>query len=278
YEGIMDSNLGIRDPTSVVLPAYFQGLKSKQWMMLDSGSTNVMITAPLAKKLGLKEIEGAAYAGLGTEKVRRTAWVLIPSLKMGSLTIQNVPAIIISKKSDFWDRISGIIPLSLFNRFAVEYDRRHGNLTLYPSGTDPAKIMGQGTFTVPSLWFNDRPYIQADINGHAKRYCLLDTGSTDLYLALEHADELGLSMKTAKYNRQVVTGMAGSAAANVAEQVVIKMGTGEFQMPTVQVMKLDEDNNFIDCYGLFGRQLLDLFEIVFDYRKNVVAFRGYDKH
>ena len=47
-------------------------------------------------------------------------------------------------------------------------------------------------------------------------------------------------------------------------------------MPTAMVKEL-EGFSEIDCQALLGRDLLDNFQMYFDYSSNTVAFKAYDK-
>ena len=54
------------------------------------------------------------------------------------------------------------------------------------------------------------------------------------------------------------------------------VGDMQFQLPRVKVTELGQHYP-VDCYGIIGRDILDLFEIYFDWSNNVLAFKAYDR-
>ncbi len=270
-----DSTASVSTSTSVVVPVSFNGGKEKL-MVLDSGSDAVLVSPDLVKELSLQPISTAEYIGMGYKGARPSNWVILKTVKLGSLTVKNVPAMVIDKKSDFWKDISGIIPIRLLKDFALLYDRRKGKLGLYPSGTKPEEAMGPGTFAVKSLWFGGRPYVATTIQNRPDAFCLLDTGSTKTFIASERVKELGIKLNSSRYESQQVLGLSGALQVGVADDVTLLLGSARIKMPAVHVTPVGSVE-MLDCYGLLGRTVLDLFAMWFDYRTNTVAFRDYDK-
>ena len=258
--------------TSVVLPVAING-GSTQWPILDSGSAFMMVSQETAQQLKLQPVSAGQYAGMSGESAS-TDWVLLQKVQIGPLTFYNVPAMLVAKKSDFRAK-RGVVPLSLFRDWAVHYDRRHSKLELLPSGTDPEQVMGKGTFKVRSLWFWGKPYVYARIKETGGLPCQLDTGAFATSVAAEHAAEAGVRPNTGKYNNQTVLGATGVVSTGVAEKVQVSIGIANFNLNTVQVLPLNMDRELTPVYGNVGREILDLFEIFFDYPKNTVAFKAY---
>jgi tetratricopeptide (TPR) repeat protein len=261
--------------TSVVVPVTIGG-SDKRWMLLDSGSTVPMINETTVENLNLKPVAAGRYQGVGSQRQQRTEWVLIPEIQVGSVTIRNVPALVIPERTDFWNK-RGIIPLALFNHWAVHYDRRHGHLELYPSGTDPAKVMGPGTFAPPAVWSWDRPCLQASIQGRPGLFCQVDTGSASTFVSETCAHKLGIKANTAKYGSYTGLSVTGYVVSGIAQNVDIKVAGANFHMPTVPILKMGLSTRLIPMSGNVGRDILDLFDIFVDYRRGVVAFKPYDK-
>jgi hypothetical protein len=62
----------------------------------------------------------------------------------------------------------------------------------------------------------------------------------------------------------------------MAKDVRLVVGGAQIDMPKVQVV--DVGRGFgIDCYGILGRSVLDLFVLYFDYSKTLVAAKEYRK-
>jgi predicted aspartyl protease len=60
----------------------------------------------------------------------------------------------------------------------------------------------------------------------------------------------------------------------VAKQVRLVVGGAQIDMPKVQVVDVGQGFG-IDCYGILGRSVLDLFILYFDYSKTLVAAKEY---
>jgi hypothetical protein len=259
----------------VTVPANL-GDDAKRWMMLDTGADVVLLAAHTAKELGLKPVASSEYLGMGYKGAVPSDWVFIKTLRLGDFTLHNVPAMVIDKDTDFWKEMDGILPLSLFRNHGVLYDRRHGKLILYPPGTSPTAVLGDKAHLARCLWFRGQPLVESTIQSSPKRYCLLDTGSTDTFLAAELASEVGVSVNSGKYSSQRGAGLSGGFLSGTAEKVTIGVGDMQFQLPRVQVTELGQYFP-VDCYGILGRDILDLFEIYFDMSSGVLAFKAYDR-
>ena len=257
---------------SVTVPVVVDG-GSKSWMTLDSGSDTFLIPEELADELKLQPLGSVSYRGLGP-KAARSAMVLLKAVQIGPLTFHDVPAVVIPKKADFWAR-RGLVPLSLLKSFALLYDRRHSRLDVYPSGTDPAPLLGKGGFRVPSLWFSGEPYVLMRIQEAVGLYCLLDTGAAEAYISGEHAPEVGVKVNSGKWGSERGLGVTGAFTSGQAEQVTLGLGLANFHLSPIQVMPLGLDRPLLPVYGIVGRKILDPFVIFFDYPRNVIAFKAY---
>jgi predicted aspartyl protease len=245
-------------------------------MLVDSGSDVVLITHIQAQAMDLKPVSSAEYIGLGYKGARPSAWVILRSLQVGDFILKNVPAMLMDEDTDYWKEMGGIIPLSLFKRHAVLFDRRHGKLSLYPPGTKPEEVMAAGVFALKSLWFRGKPFVEVGVKSAPKGFALLDTGSTTTLIAAEMAALTGVRPNTGKYSGQYASGLSGGLTTGVAEKVFLLLGTFRIEMPTANVKEL-EGFSEIDCNALLGRDLLDNFQMFFDYSGNTVAFKAYDK-
>lgn len=270
-----DERVGVRSESRVVLPVSLNGTKAN-WMLVDSGADAVLITHVAAKALDLRPVTSAEYVGLGYKGPRPSAWVMLKTLQIGDFTLSNVPAMLMDKDTDYWKEMGGIVPLSLFKRHAVLFDRRHGRLSLYPSGTKPEAAMPAGCFRVKSLWFRGKPFVEVVVKDGPPGYALLDTGSTITILAAEMSPLTGVRPNSGKYSGQYASGLSGGLTTGVAQKVSLGLGTFRIEMPTAMVKGLAGLSE-IDCQALLGRDLLDHFLMFFDYQANVVAFKAYDK-
>lgn len=275
-QGIAGGDAGRRNASvysSVVLPIVIND-GTVQEAILDTGSSFMTVSRETARELKLQPLSIGQDAGLGGPAGAKTEWVLLQKVRIGPLTFHNVPATLIAKGSDFRAK-SSVVPISLFRDWAVHYDRQSDLLKFYPSGTDPEKVMGKGTFKVPSLWFRGKPCVYTKIKEAVGLLCQLDTGAYATTVATEHAAQIDVHPNTEKYKNQTVLSATGVVSSGVAEKVRVSFGSANFNLTTVQVLPLNLDTELTPVYGNVGREILDLFEIFFDYRQNTVAFKAY---
>jgi len=262
--------------TRVVVPVQFPGAGSrKELMLLDSGADSVMVSSYMVKKLNLQPVATAEYVGLGYKGVMDSKWVILRELQVGPLTIRNVPAMVIDKDTDFWRETAGILPLSLFRHYGLGYDRRGSKLTLYASGTKAETAIGAGFIPAPFLWAGRSPYVQVRIQTSPAVFFLLDTGASSTFVDANRAPGFGVNV-SARYGSQGVNGMSGGVHTGVARDVALQLGRARINLRGVQVTDLGGGWS-LDCAGILGRDILDLFAIYIDYGQNTLAFKGYDR-
>ncbi len=61
-----------------------------------------------------------------------------------------------------------------------------------------------------------------------------------------------------------------------ADNVALDLGTTRINLPTVHAADLCPDCG-VECSGILGRNVLDLFDVYLDYRAGVLALKGYEK-
>lgn len=268
------TNVTLSSGSRVSVPVTAMG--KKQWMLLDSGASGVLITSNYAKDLGLKPVATAEYLGLGYEGVKKSNWVMIPLLKVGEAEFKNVPAMIIDKDSDFWKELGGILPLSMFRHHAILYDRRHEKLALYPPGTSAESVMGDKLYQQKSLWFYGKPFVLAQIKDRPNLPCLMDTGADSTYIAAEFAQDLGIAVNSGKYKGEYSRGLSGGFLSGTADQVEMQLGGARFPLKQVLVTELGQSYP-VPWFGLVGRNIIDNFMVFFDYTNNALVMKAYDR-
>lgn len=274
YWGSMDSGtVELTTSSRVVVAATLNGTKER-WMLLDSGSDTVLVSKTVVKELGLQPVSAASYIGIGYEGVKNSSWVLLKNLAVGDFSVKNVPAMVIEGNDDFWKENGGILPLSLFSSHGVLYDRRKGKVTLYPSGTKPEEALPGGSYSVKSLWYSGKPFVEVKVQDRAGLNFLLDTGGYTTIIAGQYAQELGVRVNRAAESKASM-GLSGTALSGQANDVTLWLGPARFKLSPCQVMEVYQGD--AKTYGNLGRNVLDQFLIYFDYSSNVVAFKAYDK-
>lgn len=259
-------------PTPVLTcPVSING-SATEWLMLDSGSPLVFLSPVFAETLHLEPVAGTQYRGLGQEGERESAWVIVDELKVGPVTFRKIPAVLLDRSASFWNTTPGIIPLSLFNKQAIVYDPDEPSLTLYPSGTDPEQVLGDGEFRVRALWLKGCPFAQAKVAGHEELYFLVDTGSFPTILARSLYPSLALKTTSAKADRGYQAGLSGGFSYLTAYDVRFCISRSCTTLSSAQVTPVGLRYG-IPAAGLMGRSVLDRYRIFFDYTHNALFFR-----
>lgn len=102
----------------------------KAKLIVDTGATMVMITRPVADKLGLRfDAKGAGIPATLADGSRVSAYpVTLESVKVGGVELKAVPAAILeSKKDGFAD---GLLGMSFLENFVVRIDAKNNQLLL----------------------------------------------------------------------------------------------------------------------------------------------------
>jgi tetratricopeptide (TPR) repeat protein len=170
---------------------------------------------------------------------------------------------------------AAILPLSLFKRHGVLYDFKAGRFQLVPAGTPAASALGKGSFVVPSLWIRGKPYIRVGVKGHLARFFLLDTGSAVTVLDRSYVEGAGVGSYSTR-KAEVVESLLGRVTVRKIDGLDLTLGTQRVRADGCAVVNLAGQGD-IDFVGLLGRDVLDGFQIFFDYSAGTVAMKPYAK-
>lgn len=259
----------------IVVPVSIEGA-GETLMALDSGSPELMVSPDLAKKLNLKTLGTKKVWTLGLSEPEELDLVLLQSLRVGPVQFANVPAVVVREKLGVWGNLGGVLPTRLLRSWALHYDRRKGKLGLYPSGTRPDAVLGRGCQRVKILWSDGLPFVQVGLQDLRGGYMLLDTTSDFTYLDASRLSELKLGLFTTKYGVQSDRVHAGIINSGVTEDVRLTIGASVIRLPSVRAADLSPAVP-LDCRGVLGRDILDLFDLFLDYGTGTLAIKGYGK-
>lgn len=262
-------------PSRVVVKGAINGEKA-ELLVLDSTCEVMLIASKAAKRLNLQPLAPGEYGGVGIRGTIKSQWVLIKQLQVGPLRFKNIPAVIMDEKTVYWNETGGVIPLWMFRHYGLHYDRRHGKLTLFPTGTGPDRTLGAGNFQVRSLWYGNVPYLETRIQDTPDCFLKMATVNVGTYVEERRVRDLGITLRTSQYGTQRERGLFGLILSGVADNVKLDLGPTRINLPTVLVADFCPDGD-LDCTGLLGRNILDLFDLYIDYPANVLALKGYEK-
>jgi len=261
----------LREPS---LPVKLLDKRRTAWLAFDTGSESLLLNEDVVKDLGLPELAKTAYGGWGDKGLQETRSVYIGRLEVAGRVLTSLPAIVNTRDTEIWTRKGGYIGLWPFLDDAVLYDRRGGVFALYPSGTPPSEIMGDGSVALSALWHRGLCLIPVAINGGEPHPFLLDTGAPYTILDRELVARLGVRVNSGKYGNVHGLGFSGAFSSSMAEGVVIDLALHPF--PRRVILVTDIPQHFpVPVYGIVGRDLLNEFRMVFDGPGATVTFKAY---
>lgn len=262
-------------PGRVLVQARINGEKAEP-MAIDTATPTVLIAPKRAKSLNLQILGPGEYGGVGLTAPVSTDWVLIKELKVGPVTFKNVPALIIDEKTDFWKDTSGVIPMLMFRHYGLHYDRRHSKLTLLSPGTSPDEALGTGNVQMRALWLGAVPYLETRIQSKPGCFMKVATLTYGSYVEDRRAEDLGVTQRNSRAGIPKERGLFNIFSSAVADNVTLDLGSTRINLPTVLVADLCPDCQ-VDCSGLLGRNILDLFDMYIDYSTGMLSLKGYEK-
>ena len=256
----------------IVLQARVKG-GAELSLALDPGADELLLSPGAAAKLGLRPLGAGAIWAPGAASPLRLERVLLPGLSVGPVVLSDVPALVGGERDALLSKVDGILPLWLLRHWALRYEAKAGKLTFYPAGTSPEKVMGSGVFRVRCAWSGRRPFVEVGLAKADPALCLLDPASPATYLRESWLKGGGAFVTTAAQGVQSERASLGLISAGVAELVPLNLaGT------RVNVMKLRVGDfcppSDLQCGGILGRDVLDLFDLFIDYHADVVAMKA----
>jgi hypothetical protein len=259
----------------VLVQAGINGAKPEP-MVLDSSAPTLMLAPKYAQKWNIQPLAPGEYTGVGLSSPVASNWVLVKELKVGPLTFRNVPALLIDPKTEYWNDTAGVIPMWMFRHYALHYDRRHNKLTLFAPGTSPDEAMGAGSVQMRTLWYGAVPYLETRIQNNPGCYLEVSTIIFGTYVEDRRAAALSVVSRINKGGFLKERGLYGIFTSTVADNVTLDLGTARINLPTVLVSNLCPDAE-VNCAGVLGRNILDLFDMYFDYSAGTLNMKGYEK-
>ncbi len=259
----------------VLVQAGINGAKLEP-MVIDSSVPTLMLAPKYAQKLNIQKLAPGEYGGVGLAAPVASDWVMVKELKVGPLTFRNVPALLIDPKTEYWNDTAGVIPMWMFRHYALHYDRRHNKLTLLAPGTSPDEAMGAGSVQLRTLWYGAVPYAETRIQNNPACYMKVSTIIFGTYVEDRRAAALGVVTRVNKGGFLKERGLFNIFTSLVADNVTLDLGTARINLPTVLVADLSPDTD-VNCAGTLGRNILDLFDMYFDYSTATLSLKGYEK-
>jgi hypothetical protein len=186
---------------------------------IDSGAPNIIISPQLAEELGmpLSDAGQGTFGGGLRANVRRT---VVPSLRVGSVDVTNVPAGVLETRRlmpGAASPIDGIIGTGFLMHFLSTLDYCRGELVLAPR-TDSARFQKQAEkagSNIVRMWLAGDHFVfsRGRLNQGTEGLFLIDTGLAGggLTATKETLDEAGITVDT----NNARTGVGGGGPVQV---------------------------------------------------------------
>jgi alpha-beta hydrolase superfamily lysophospholipase len=233
-------------------------------LIVDTGSSDLVVTSPIARKLGLalRSAGAATGAGSGSTPIYQTH---VAGLAIGSLRFANAPASVIDlspiARAFGFPRLDGIIGYTILRKYRMEVDMDDRRLTL----SLPPLTVPKSASPVPFTAGNGQIHIQAAVDGVHGRF-MVDTGDRFSLTLVRHFAEANGFYRDAPV-RDAVTGIGvgGPVYGDVLRTTLSVFGA---TIPGV-VTRASRDRGGAFAGGpddaSIGNGVLKRFNIVYDY-------------
>jgi hypothetical protein len=233
---------------------------------LDTGGQNV-ISPDAARRMGMQIVGNGTVGGAGAGLAKiQYAWAR--SVAVGSAQMRDQPFIVLDLGKNI--PFDGIIGYELLARFAVRLDFEHGRFQI---AADGRAFDSPGT-DVPMTFDERQPQVDGSLDG-IPGAMTIDTGSEsalDVNAPFVLAHDL-----RAKYHAVdsgfPIAGVGGQVHAYLARAEELRLGAVRFTDVPLLLTDADagaEANPTVA--GNVGDRLLRRYNLVLDYRRNVVRF------
>jgi hypothetical protein len=240
---------------------------------LDSGdSQGISIDAEVAKELGLKtfathsEVAGGRF---------NSSLVVVPGMKVGDVTMQNVSAHTLPFGWDY-GRVSrtelvGLLGYDFIRSLGITIDYTKHRLTAFPAESYVPPTMTPSSDILPIRLGNHVPEIAAVINGNVAEHVVVDTGARGAqfilfdYFAMRYPEAFAPNVARLLGGLPYVPkGIGGGFKAEPYELKEVDIGRYHFYK--YDALKVVSEQRFqFQEDGLIGSDILKHFTVGFDY-------------
>ncbi len=255
-----------------------------QTLLLDTGSSGILISQKAAVRLGIKRLASSQFRGIGDEGLRAAYVGWADVISIGDLVFNDCLVTVAEGKS-INEQDDGIIGTDIFRRFLIKLDLPRSILELEPL----AKLAGQPDAgddwdeldrTIPPGMerftlirrVGNQLLIRAKVNDAKYSYFVIDTGAAfnaiDAALAKEVSD-------VAAMEGLAVKGSSGKVKKiDRADRILLSFAV--YRQPVVNMLTLDlktvSRTLQAEVSGLLGFPTLQKFLLELDYRDGLVDF------
>jgi hypothetical protein len=197
------------------------------WMILDTGATMSVLSAPVVERLGV--VPAGTGAGAGVGGLDEVHVLRVDSLGVGGLDLGGVTMAAIDLSGfagHFGREWGGILGYELFARTVVELDYADSVLTLYDPAAYAAPEPEPGLIEVLPLVLGEGiPAVEAEFDGVRGSFAL-DLGNLN-YTTLHRpaVEEHGLEERYPDWRPQLVSGFGGADFHRLVKLGELRLGS-----------------------------------------------------
>jgi predicted aspartyl protease len=231
--------------------------------LIDTGATQTVVGEKVATRLGLKKIASNVMHGVGGEGKLDSAVMRADSLKVGDVTIKNIPLGTLSNPL-LETVLDGIIGTPMLADFVMTID--------YPKGQLELARKAPETGTVVPVWcLSGLLLTSVDVNGQHKGNFLIDSGADSTLLAHSMAANLGINRSTPGASVSLPIGGVGGLDGGLlmVPSVTLKTAFETKSFPTLMALDLKAMSALIqtEISGVLGYDTWKDYRVTLDYHK-----------
>jgi hypothetical protein len=264
-------------PTSLITIPITIGNR-QVYFMVDSGASELSIDPAVAASLGLKSIGSTIVEGVAKEHAGE---VVIPSMDISGIRINNVVVDTIPFGSGRTpDDPAGLIGFDFIAEAVLNVDTAHHRVI----ATDPrvfTQPTGRNLEALPIRLGDRIPLISMNVGGAIAERMVVDTGSDDTLLMFGYFQRRHTGVFRDRPNHDALQSIDPTPHYGFGEGIggetdihrtsVPYIHLGRRTIAEVPVDVISGRHGFAwNVDGLLGRQILDAFDVVFDYEDGMI--------
>lgn len=259
------------------------------WTRLSTSSSGLTLSTAAALKLGLTaETTQVTVRGFGGDKATGAHYVIVPSMKIGDLWLENVPALVLEER--YTTEMVATLGLDLLPEYSFMLDRRGEVIEFYPS-TVPLPAPSTRTKNVPYYVLGGEMLTEVglenlDTHQTTRGIGELAIGVGPSLLHAPYVKELGLG-KLSSTQTVTLVGIAGYDKAVQVERLALKFsgdtflggpfsgaGSNRQKQDTFLAANLGDLQDFTP-YLMVGQDVLGRYRIVIDRANQQLQVEAY---
>jgi len=246
---------------------------------LDSGASNIVIDADVARQLSLQTFGERTQSVAGDFQASDA---IVPQIQIGQLTMSNVTVHCLPFASDWGEhtKIVGLLGYDFLAGAVVKVDYLNQTVDAF----DPLSFKGPTgqSFQVPIRLDDDVPVASAQVGNGAMGQFIVDTGSFAVLVFPSFVNanqnellEFGYTEGSRTFYPVISSqGVGGEVSLMPLQASTFRFGTVGFNAFTVlDAFRAKSDFKDEDLDGLIGHTLLKYFDVYFDYHDSMLILQ-----